>query len=476
VLPSAAMDAEGLAFAGIAEQARLLADREVSSRELVDLYIERIERIDRGLNAFSIVFAEQAREVAALADDRLVSGDSAPLLGVPIAIKDELDITGEVATHGTRGYDEPAAEDAEHVRRLRKAGAIILGKTHLPELAIVGFTETDHHGATRNPWDTSTTPGGSSGGSAAAVAAGLVGAATASDGAGSIRIPAANCGLFGLKPQRGRISLMPEQSHWHGMSKQGCLTRRVEDTALWLDVAHGPAPGDTHTPPPPEMTYVESFGSHPGELRIAVSTKTPRALAPPIVTDEVEEAVTSTAGMLRDLGHSVVERDPDYGMVANNVVTLYLSGIAEHYESVPHPEKLDKRTRGFARMGRAIPKSLVSSAINASERYQERIGVVFEDVDVLMTPVVGELAVPVGKWEGKGALSTLIGMSRTYPFTATWNYTGQPAAAVPVGLSGGGLPLSVMLIAPPNREDRLLSLAAQMESAVAWPALRPPLA
>jgi amidase len=188
------------------------------------------------------------------------------------------------------------------------------------------------------------------------------------------------------------------------------------------------------------MAFVESVGSHPGELRVAVSTKTPRALAPPIVTDEVEGAVTSTAGMLRDLGYTIVERDPDYGMVANNVVMLYLSGIAEHYESVSHPEKLDKRTRGFARMERAIPKSLVSSAIDASERYRERIGEIFEDVDVLMTPVVGELAVPVGKWEGKGALSTLIGMSRTYPFTATRNYTGQPAAAVPVGLSGGGSP------------------------------------
>ncbi|MEA1903778.1 MAG: amidase [Actinomycetota bacterium] len=470
------MDAEGLAFSGIAEQARLLADREISSRELVDLYLGRIERIDPELNAFSKVFADAARDAAALADKRLASGDSAPLLGVPVAIKDELDIVGEVATHGTRGYEEPAAADAEHVRRLRKAGAIILGKTHLPELAIVGFTETDHHGVTRNPWDPSTTPGGSSGGSAAAVAAGLVGAATASDGAGSIRIPAANTGLFGLKPQRGRISFMPDASHWYGMSKQGCLTRRVEDTALWLDVAAGAAPGDAHTPPPPERAYVESVASDPGELRIAVSTKTPRALAPPIVTDEVDRSVTSATETLRDLGHTVVERDPDYGMVANNVVALYLSGIAEHYESVPHPERLDKRTRGFARMGRAIPKSLVSSAIDASEKYQERIGQIFDDVDVLMTPVVGELAVPVGKWEGKRALSTLVGMSRTYPFTATWNYTGQPAAAIPVGLSEEGLPLSVMLISPPNREDLLFSLAAQMESAIGWPDLRPPVA
>lgn len=463
-----------LAFAGIAEQARLLAAREVSSRELVDLYLERISRLDAQLNAFSEVFGEEARASAAEADERLAGGEPAPLLGVPIAVKDELDMAGEVATHGTRGYEEPAEEDAEHVRRLRDAGAVFIGKTHLPELAIFGFTETDHHGDTRNPWDTGLTPGGSSGGSAAAVASGLVGAATASDGAGSIRIPAANAGLFGLKPQRGRISFMPDSEHWFGMSKQGCLTRRVEDTALWLDVTAGPAPGDAHTPPPPAMSYVESARAEPGELRIALSTGTARALAPAIVTDEVKGAVLKAGDVLRDLGHGVTERDPDYGMVANNVVTLYLAGIAQHYETIPHPERLEKRTRGFARMGRAIPGRTVRSAVEATEKHEERIGGIFDEVDVLVTPVVGELAVPIGKWEGKGAFSTLLGMSRTYPYTAIWNYTGQPAASVPVGLSDDGLPLSVMLVAPRNREDLLISLAAQMERAIGWPDWRPP--
>jgi amidase len=468
------MDNSDLAFAGIADQARLLAAREVSSRELIDLYLERIELLDPQLNAFSKLFDEDAREAAEQADNRLAGGDSAPLLGVPIAVKDELDMVGEVATHGTRGYEQPAGEDAEHVRRLRDAGAVFIGKTHLPELAIVGFTETDHHGDTRNPWDTARTPGGSSGGSAAAVAAGLVGGATGSDGAGSIRIPAANTGLFGLKPQRGRISFMPDAEHWFGMSKQGCLTRRVEDTALWLDVTAGPAPGDAHVPPSPERSYVESARASPGELRIALSTGTARALAPAIVTDEVKSAVTKAGDVLRDLGHGVAEEDPDYGMVANNVATLYLAGIAQHHETVPYPERLEQRTRGFARMGRVIPDRAVRSAVEAMEKYEERIGGIFEDSDVLVTPVVGELAVPVGKWDGKGAFSTLLGMSRTYPFTAIWNYTGQPAAAVPVGLSDDGLPLSVMLIAPRNREDLLISLAAQMERAIGWPDWRPP--
>ena len=253
---------DGIAFAGIAEHARMLRDREISSVELVGLFLDRIESVDPSLNAFADVFSDEARAEAADADRRLAAGESAPMLGVPIAVKDELDIAGKVARHGTLAYDTPARFDSEHVRRLRAAGAVIVGKTRLPELAITAFTESEFTGDTRNPWDTSRTPGGSSGGSAAAVAAGLVGAASASDGAGSIRIPAANCGIFGLKPQRGRISLWPESEHWYGLSKTGCLTRRVIDTALWLDVTAGPAPGDAHTPPPPVGSYVDAAGRY----------------------------------------------------------------------------------------------------------------------------------------------------------------------------------------------------------------------
>jgi amidase len=227
------MDASELAFAGIARQAELIRDRAVSARELTDLYLERIERLDPELNCFAKVLPERARADADDADRRVAAGEEAPLLGVPIALKDEVDLEGEVTSHGTRGWDEPAADDAEQVKRLRGAGAVVLGKTTLPELAACGFTETEAWGITRNPWDTDRTPGGSSGGSGAAVAAGLVGAASASDGAGSIRIPATNCGLFGLKPQRGRITLSPEREHWYGMSVTGCLARRVIDTALW---------------------------------------------------------------------------------------------------------------------------------------------------------------------------------------------------------------------------------------------------
>jgi amidase len=218
----------------------------------VALYLERIERFDGRLNAFRVVLADRALAEAEEADRRIAAGETAPLLGVPIAVKDNVDVAGEITTFGTGSYDTPAAADSAHYRRLRDAGAVLIGKTNLPELAIWPFTESQTWGRTRNPWNPERSSGGSSGGSGAAVAAGLVGAASASDGGGSIRIPAAACGLFGLKPQRGRVSLMPLHEHWLGLSVAGCLSRRVIDTALWLDVAAGPEPGDADTPPPPE--------------------------------------------------------------------------------------------------------------------------------------------------------------------------------------------------------------------------------
>jgi amidase len=301
-----------------------------------------------------------------------------------------------------------------------------------------------------------------------------VGAASASDGAGSIRIPAAFTGLVGLMPQRGRISLMPEDQHWCGMSRTGCLTRRVIDTALWLDVAAGPAPGDAHVPPTFAGSYVDAATATPARLRIATSVVPPRSIVPPIVDDAVRDAVAAAASVLTELGHTVVERTPNYKNVGNDVPVLYTRGIRAHFETVPHPDRLEKRTRGVARYGRIVPDRLLRSALRHEAAHAERINAIFDDVDVLVTPVTGTLPVEVGHWRGKGALRTVLGMGRVYPFTAVWNYTGQPAMAVPVGFSAEGLPLSVLLIAPPNREDLLLSLAYQMEAVLDWPAHRPP--
>jgi amidase len=468
------MDDADVAFAGIAGQARLLRDRKISSRELVEILLERIERIDPGINAFRDVYVARARRAAAAADERLADDDDGPLLGVPIALKDELDVAGKVSRHGTAAYDRPATANAVHVQRLVDAGAVLLGTTNLPELAICGFTESRSAGETRNPWNTDRTPGGSSGGSAAAVAAGLVGAASASDGAGSIRIPAACNGLVGLLPQRGRISLMPEPQHWFGMSRTGCLTRRVADTALWLDVAAGPAPGDAHTPPAPADPYTSTAARSPGRLRIGTTSATLPGPLPSTVDDDVLGALDDMTAQLIALGHDVAERTPDYGNVANDITTLYLRGIAEDAAAVPHPERLEPRTRGFARLGRAIPDRMLRGALDRRDQHTARINAVFDEIDVLMTPVTGTLPVTVGRWHGRGALRTLLGMVKVYPFTAVWNYTGQPAIAVPAGVGREGLPRSVMFVAPPNREDLLLSLAGQLEARLAWPDRRPP--
>ena len=470
------MDPVDVAFAGISEQARLIRDGEISSRDLVDVCLERIERLDPALNSFREVYGEEARAAAAAADDRVANGEEASLLGVPVAFKDELDIVGRVSRHGTDAYDELATANSVHVQQLVDAGAIVLGKTNLPELAICGFTESEATGDTRNPWNTERTPGGSSGGSAAAVAAGLVGAASASDGAGSIRIPAALTGLVGLLPQRGRISLMPEAQHWYGMSRTGCVTRRVVDTALWFDVAAGAAPGDAHTPPSFAGSWVEAATATPPTLRIGTSTTAPRALLPPHIDATVVGAVEHAADVLRGLGHTVSDRTPDYENVGNDMIALYLRGIREHAEQVPNPERLESRTRGFARAGRLISDRMLRRALERETKHLERINACFDDLDVLVTPVTGTPPVEVGRWRGKGAVRTALDMARVYPFTATWNYTGQPAIAVPVGFDDEGLPLSVMLIGPPNREDLLLSLAHQLEGAIGWPSHRPPLA
>jgi len=469
------MDATELAYAGIARQAELIRAGEVSARELVELYLDRISRLDPKLNAFRVVWGERATSEAAEADRRRSSGEDAPLLGVPIAIKDVSDVAGDVTTFGTAGFERPATDDAEMVRRLRSAGAVLIGKTNLPELAIYGFTDSKTWGVTRNPWDMERTPGGSSGGSGAAVAAGLVGAASASDGAGSIRIPAANCGLFGLKPQRGRISLAPFPEHWHGLSVNGCLTRSVIDTALYLDATAGPAPGDVEPPPSPDRPFTEAARSAPGRLRIATSTHAPREIAPAIVDDAVRGAVEDTAQLLRSLGHEVRERNPDYGLVGNGVAALYLRGIRDDVRGVPNPAELERRTRGFDRLGSLIGRRGLRRQRALIPKHAARINRVFEEHDVLITPTVGTPAVEVGRWDGKGALRVTLGMSRVYPFTGIWNYTGQPAAAVPAGFTSDGLPLSVQLVGRPNDEATLLSLATQIEAERPWAGRRPPL-
>jgi amidase len=466
---------EEVAFAGAARQAEMVRAGEVSPTELVRLCLDRIARLDPQLNAFRVVMAEQALLEAQQAEARLESGEERPLLGVPIAIKDEIDVIGQVNTHGTDAFSEPAKADSEVVRRLREAGAIPVGLTLLPEMAICGFSESATYGVTRNPWNPQRSPGGSSGGSGSAVAAGLVPIASGGDGAGSIRIPAASCGLFGLKVSRGRVSFSPNLEGWRGLAVEGCLSRTVLDTALWLDVVSGGSQ-EPEAPPPPPRPFVEAAKQAPGKLRIAWSTKPPRAAAPPTVSDEVKRAVSDTAELLGSLGHEVARRDPDWGGIGNNITARFLGGVAETIEAVPHPERLERRTRGFGRLGALLPNALYERALNEGRRADiARVNAIFDSCDVLLTPVMGGTAIPVRRWEGQGAIRTVLGMSRFYPYCVPWNHLGNPAMAVPAGFAADGMPLSVQAIARHGDEATLLSLAAQLESERPWADARPPI-
>jgi amidase len=463
---------DDVAFAGAARIAEMVRAGETSPTELVELYLERIERLDPKLNAYRVVLAEGARADAKRAEERLAKGDDAPLLGVPVAVKDNVDYAGEVTTHGTAAYGDPATEDGLVVRRLREAGASILGKTNLPELAIFGFTESPTWGDTLNPWDTSRTPGGSSGGSGVAVAAGMCAIAHATDGAGSIRYPAAYNGLFGLKPQRNRISLSPDRHHWYGLSVSGCVSRTVEDTALYLDAMSGPERGDFESPPPFERPLADAVQAKPTKLRIACSTKT---IIPGPKAPEVIAAYRETVELLRSLGHEVTEAAPSYGRMFTDFYPLYFRGIRDEALALPHPERLSDQTKSFVRAGRLFSDRRLAKVRDRMPGAAARIMELFRDYDLLITPATAQLPVEIGHWRGQGALRAISGMGSVYPYAATWNYTGQPAAVVPAGFTDTGLPRSVMFAARPNREDMLVSIAAQLEAERPWADRRPPL-
>jgi amidase len=453
-------DTDQLAYAGAARQAELLRSGRLTAPELIDVHLDRIERHDGALNAFRVVRADRAREEARLAHERLVAGDDAPLLGVPIAVKDNIDVAGELTTHGTGVVTEPATEDAEVVRRLRAAGAVIVGKTNLPELALwPQLTDSRTWGPTRNPWDRERSTGGSSGGSAAAVAAGLVAGAVGSDGGGSIRVPAASCGVFGIKPQRGRVPLAPDDDHWLGLTSLGPFGRSVADAALLLDVLAG------------TTACSRAARTAPGRLRIAVSTK-PTLPAKP--KPAAREAVAATAELLRSLGHEVHDRDPAYGQIQPLFGPRYARGAWLDAQRLGHGDELERRTRGIVRIGARLERLAARARAKEAAR-AARINAIFDDCDLLMTPVTAAPPAPVGRYDGAGALRTFLGAGEFACYTAVWNVTGQPAASVPAGFDAEGLPTAVQLVARPADEATLLAVAAQLEGARPWANVHPPL-
>ena len=457
------MDSRELAFAGAAEQARMLADGTITAPELLELYLERIARLDRELRSFRVVLADSARQEAGVAQERLNAGERLPLLGVPIAIKDDVDVAGEVTTYGSAAHGPARTEDAEVVRRLRAAGAVIVGKTSVPEMLLWSFTETIEFGATRNPWNTDYAPGGSSGGSGAAVAAGLAPMALGSDGMGSIRIPSTWCGLFGIKPQRDRVPLAPHDDAWNGLSVNGPMARTVEDAALFLDVT---APGGE---------FLAAAARPPGRLRIALSTKVP----PPLTArlGKAQRAAVDEAGaLLRELGHNVTSRDPDYPLSAvfGQALPRYFRGAYDDVKSLPRPERLEARTRGFARIGRLISDRRMNAIRGAESEVAERVQSIFDDVDVVVTPGTATGPSRIGAYQRRGAISTLTLVGQRVPFQAVFNVTGQPAAVVPWGLDANGVPTSIQLVGKPFDEATLISLSAQIEKARPWADRRPP--
>jgi amidase len=454
-----------LAFAGLGAQALMLVSRRVSSRELVELSLRRIAASQPTLNAFRVVCDEAALKEADAADERLVKGDGAPLLGVPVAIKDDVDLAGHSTPFGCGGSHSLAQEDAELVRRLRAAGAIVIGKTHAPEVGQWPFTESPVFGATRNPWNTGHTPGGSSGGAAAAVAAGLVAGAIGSDGAGSVRIPAAWTGLVGLKPQRGRISTWPDPEAFNGLTCFGPLTRSVGDAALLLDAVAGNREGDLHRPPPHSERFVATTSKPPRPLRIALSFTTPFGV-PAKVDPEVRAATERTAGQLVELGHEVVAADPRYGLVGLSLVPRGMAGVHEWLrDRVPDHDALEPRTRVHGRLGRALSGPPLRAARAAEPALARRIGRIFDRVDVILTPTTATPAPRIGASEGRGYWATSSAASAACPFAWAWNALGWPGLSVPAGLSSGGLPIGIQLLGRENDEATLLALGAQLEEA-----------
>jgi amidase len=455
---------------GLAEQARALRERELGARELVEAALERAERAQETLNAFRVICREEALAAAEGAERRLADGDHAPLLGVPVAIKDDIDLCGHTTPFGCGG-GRPAVRDAEAVRRLREAGAIVIGKTHAPEVGQWHFTETPLHGATRNPWNRDHTPGGSSGGAAAAVAAGIVPAAVGSDGAGSIRIPAAWTGLVGLKPQRGRVSTWPDPEAFNGLCCHGPLARSAADAALLLDATQGNVAADLHRPGPAGEPFAAAAARDPGRLRVAISFATPVGVSGKLHAEH-RAAIEDFGRRLTGLGHDVFPADPDYGLVGPALIPRGMAGVeawlAAHGED---RSALEPRTRAHARFGRALSGLPLRLSRRAEPALRRRIGRIFERCDVVLTPATAMPPPRIGALAGSGYWATGTAASATCPFAFAWNVTGWPAISVPAGLTSKGLPIGAQLLGRENDEATLLSLAAQVERAAGgWPA------
>ena len=468
---ASALDAVGLAG--------LVHRREASPLELVDAAIARVELLNPSLNAVVRPMFAEARAEATRMDV------SAPLAGVPFLLKDLLaEFAGVPLSEGSRflGDRYVPAVDSELVARYRRAGLVVIGKTNTPEFGLVSTTEPELFGPARNPWDRERTTGGSSGGSAAAVASGMVPAAHANDGGGSIRIPAACCGLFGLKPTRARNPVAPAYGDvFSGIVAEHAVTVSVRDSAAILDATSGPARGDPYPCPPPARPFLSEVGAAPGRLRIAFSTRTFNGRE---VDPRCRGAVEETARLCEGLGHDVAEASPvfDGRQLGIAVVTIWSAGCAwtiddwaRRLRRTPVAAEFEPLTWELYRRGREVSASDYLLAVQDVQRTARVVAEFFTTWDAWLTPTLGEPPVPLGSFSGTADDPTagLRRMGGFAPFTYLANLTGQPAMSVPLTLSEG-LPLGSHFLGRFGDEATLFRLAGQLEAAQPWAGRRPP--
>jgi amidase len=462
-------------------QAELVRRKQVKPIELVEAAIARIERLNPQLNAVILPLYDDARRAASAGN--LPDG---PFRGVPYLIKDLLASYAGARMTGASAFtrDYVAPKDSELVRRLKRAGLIIVGKTNTPELGILPTAEPKLFGATRNPWNLERTTGGSSGGSAAAVAAGLVPAAHANDGGGSIRIPASCCGLFGLKPTRGRVPLGPDLGDiMNGLVAEHAVTRSVRHSAALLDAVAGPEPGDPHEAPPPARPFAQEIGTSPGKLHIGFTAKAPTGV--PVHADCVR-AVEEAAKLCVELGHHVEEAAPEINgeMYLDVFIKVWAAGVAwsvaiAEYETrrTARSEDFEPLTWALVEMGRKLPAPQYLVAWTALQGLARRIAQFFVHHDIWLTPTLALPPVPLGHFDSPPS-DPLAGLRRAtefVPFTPFANITGQPAMSVPLFWNAEGLPIGSHFVARFGDEATLFRLAAQLEQARPWAERRPPI-
>jgi len=469
---------DDLMFRTAGELASLVRSGHLSARELVSVSLERIEALNPALNAFIEVDAERALEAAG----DFTRGDSRPFAGVPIAIKGNTPVAGWCTNFASRFLSGHRPEYSAYlVRRLKDAGFVVVGVTNLPEFGILPTTEPRHTGPTRNPWDPTRTPGGSSGGSAAAVASGMVPLAHGNDGGGSLRIPAACCGLVGLKPSRGRVSRGPDMGDSY-LAVDGVLTRTVAETAQLLDVLAGYEVGDSTWAPRPAEPYAAAHRRDPGRLRIAMSAQNSLGVD---VDAECMHGLREGAELLAGLGHEVVEAvpalpGPEAARLFTQVFGAQISLGISYGELLagrpPDEDEIEPLSRAIHELAQRTTSVGYLAAVAQLQALARGVIAFFAEYDLLLTPALGERPLPIGELSGYGEepLEDFMRSGRFTPFTPLFNVTGQPAATIPVAMGEDGLPTSVQLVAKPLGEDTLLQVLAQLEAARPWVHRRPP--